>query len=136
LRIFSETVHPDRISEILGLAPTETTPRNPESKYRVRRENHLWRWTTLDAIDSQDNLVHLAAIFAKLSGKNQALDELRALGCEIDISNFWDSTGQGGPFLDRATISALNDLGLEIWWDIYFADPSEQEDASESGVVV
>ena len=96
----------------------------------------MWRWTTYGSVDSQDNLVHLAAIFAVLSGKSPALNELRALGCEIDISNFWDSTGQGGPFLDRAAIAALNELGLEIWWDVYFADASEQEDAIKSGVGV
>jgi hypothetical protein len=32
------------------------------------------------------------------------------------------SSGQGGPFLDSRMISALNHLGLDIWWDVYFGD--------------
>ena len=115
LRLFSDDVHPDRVTELLGISPTETIPRDPAGKYRVRRENHLWRLE---------------------SRKRAALDELRSLGCEIDIVNYFVSSGQGGPELDAPTIDALSQLRLPIWWDIYFGDESEYSDKAKPSVGV
>jgi hypothetical protein len=125
LRIFSDDLHPDRITEILGVQATDPAPRDLERKYRPRREHHMWRWRSRTSVDSKNNLDHVASITALLSGKRSSLDELRSLGCEIDIINYWVSSGDGGPGLDHASIAALNDLGLSISWDIYFGETSE-----------
>lgn len=120
LRIFSTDVHPDEISAVLGITATRTIPRDPGSKYRTRRENHAWFWETRDLVKSADNAEHIAAIIRQLDGRADVLQTLRDRGCEIDISNYWDSDGQGGPYLDVDLIGDLHRLGLPIGWDIYF----------------
>jgi hypothetical protein len=135
LRIFSADLHPDRISEILGVPATESTPRDLDSKYRPRREGHLWRWSSRGSVDSKDNLDHLSSITALLSSRQGPLDELRSLGCEVDISNYWVSSGDGGPRLDHTALGALSKLGLSIWWDIYFGEASEYGTELDPGIV-
>ena len=125
LRIFSELLHPNEISELLGLEATDTIPLNPESKYRVRRETNYWGWNSRTVVSSTDNLEHVAAITQRLSGKRALLDQLREKGCEIDICCYWVSSGQGGPLVDRSMLAALSQLDLEIWWDVYFGEESE-----------
>ena len=136
LRIFSDDVHPERITELLGISPTETIPRDPSGKYRVRREKHLWRLQSRGAVASRDNLEHIGWILGRIAGKRAALDELRSIGCEIDVVNYFVSSGQGGPELDTPTIDALSQLGLSIWWDVYFGEESEYSDETKPGVGV
>ncbi len=130
LRIFSKSVHPDEVSKILGVQATDPRPKQPDSKYRSRRENHFWRWCSSTTLQSLDGLEHIRAITSLLEGKEQQLQQLREAGCEIDVCCFRVSTGQGGPSLDVPTLAALAHLGLEIWWDIYFGDPDEYESAA------
>jgi hypothetical protein len=72
----------------------------------------------------------------RIAGKRAALDELRSLGCEIDVVNYFVSSGQGGPELDTSTIDTLSQLGLSIWWDVYFGEESEYSDETRPGVGV
>ncbi len=50
------------------------------------------------------------------------------MGCQTDICNYWVSNGQGGPSLDVEMLGALHDLGLPIWFDMYFEREDETED--------
>ena len=127
LRIFSEDVHPDEMSSILGVSASRTIPHDPSAKYRVRREMHYWVWQTKN-LDSTDNEQHLAAIIEKFRDRSDALEALRDKGCQTDISNYWVSNGQGGPMLELEMMAALCELGLPIWWDMYFED----DDGTES----
>ena len=127
LRIFSADLHPDEIGEILGIEPTKTIPRDPASKYRPRRECNFWSWETRDRVQSTDNAEHLAAIIKQLEGHSAALQKLRDMGCQTDISNYWVSNGQGGPSLDVEMMGVLHELGLSIWWDMYFGSEEEHE---------
>lgn len=120
LRIFSQTMHPDEISQRLTLDATRARPIDPESKYRPRRENNFWAWSTREKVESTDGLEHIKAIVQALAGKEQNLDALRDAGCEIDVSCYWLSSGQGGPYLDTSTLADLSRLQLSIWWDVYF----------------
>ena len=130
LRIFSDSMHPDEIERILAIPGTKKIPRDPSSPYRPRRETNLWEWCTREIMDSTDNSAHLAALIDRLVPRGHALGELRARGCQTDICNYWVSSGQGGPWLDIGTMRTLVDLGLPIWWDVYFAD--EQEYAGDA----
>lgn len=47
---------------------------------------------------------------------------LQARGCEIDITNYWVSGGQGGPWLMPCQMLKLGALNIDIWWDIYFSE--------------
>jgi len=39
----------------------------------------------------------------------------------VDLCVRWDSGGQGGPTLSPSQMGALAELGIELWFDIYFA---------------
>lgn len=120
LRVFSKVVHPDDITEILGVVPTGFRPIDPNSKYKNQREFHLWKYTTEKLSDSIDNLKHLELILSALNGKEQQMKILNDQFCVKDIFCFWDSTGQGGPSLSVELMEQLVRYGLEISWDIYF----------------
>ena len=128
LRVFSVDHHPDEIGKILGMEATDTHPRDPNSKYRPRRESHFWSWETRDHVESTDNVEHLAAIISQLDGRSDALQKLRDMGCQTDICNYWVSNGQGGPSLDVEMMGRLHELRLPIWWDMYFEAESEREE--------
>jgi hypothetical protein len=128
LRIFSESVSPEEIGRILGILGTKTRPRNPESRYRHQRESHYWAWCSAENLNSTDGLEHVRSVIERVSDKNLQLQQLRALGCELDVCCYWVSDGQGGPMLDVNSLFNLSRLGLEIWWDIYLGEKSEYID--------
>ena len=125
-RIFSKDIAPDVIGKRLGLDATEMIPLDPNSRYRPRRENHFWSWTTEKKISSSDNSDHIWVIINLLAGKENLLSELRKDGCSTDVYCYWVSNGQGGPLLDLKIMESLLKLGLEIAWDIYFEDEAEK----------
>jgi hypothetical protein len=129
LRILSPTLVPAQIGAALGIEPTRVAARDPSSRYRPRREHHFWAWSSEGQVDSLDGLVHVRAVLDLLQGREQALAELRRAGCELDVSCYWVSSGQGGPALDLDAMTRLAGLGLEIWWDVYFGDAREDEAA-------
>ena len=120
LRVFSEDVEPAKIGEVLGLEATDSIPRDLNSKYKPRREAHYWAWESRNKIESTDNAKHIAEIIKLLEGRSAALEKLREMGCQTDISNYWVGNGQGGPSLDVEMLGALHKLRLPIWWDTYF----------------
>ena len=120
LRVFSESLSRDRISEVLGVNATGGHEKDPSAKSRSKRESSYWCWTTKGALETADNSAHIDQIINKFQDKEHALRELREQGCETDICSFLVTTGQGGPELELSTMASLNKLGLPIWWDIYF----------------
>ena len=102
---------------------------DPDSRYRNRREQHFWSWSTFERNDSTDHIDHLNQIFEQLEGKCSVLESLRNDGCKTTISCYWDSNGQGGPWLDLVQIKQLAEFGLDIWWDIYFVQSDESTGA-------
>lgn len=122
LRICSKNVHPDEITEKLGMVPSSTRPIDPESKYEHQRNFHLWAYTTKDISDSTENVEHLEIILSTLKGKSNQIGSLRSIGCDADIFCYWDSTGQGGPSISVELMKELVEFGLGVSWDIYFND--------------
>ena len=129
LCIYSKMLRPERISSVLRIEPTRTVDLDPGSNYRSRREHNLWVWSTKDVVDSTDHIVHLNQLFNTLSGREDALEELRDSGCSMQVGCYWDSDGQGGPWLDLPTIQSLSNYKLEIWWDVYFVREDSSDDA-------
>ncbi len=125
LRVFTESLDSEAVEKILGIAATRTRARDERSAMHGQRESHFWSWSTEGLVESLDGLDHIQAITTTFANKRAQLDDLRARGCEIDICCYWVSSGQGGPNLDAAALEALNRLGLEIWWDVYFGKKSE-----------
>lgn len=129
LRVFSDKMTPEDIDEALGIVATDRVPIDPGSKYRDRREYHYWSWSTENRLESLDNLDHVHELLKLLEGKKPALDYLKARGCDIDVWCLMVTSGQGGPFLDVAALTALAHFELEIAWDIYFAREDEFNEA-------
>ena len=132
LLIYSDSMPPAAISAELGIQSTREFARDPSSRYKPNREHNFWSWTTQELVASTDFSDHLRAIFDQLAGKSSALANLQLAGCETRISCYWDSDGQGGPWLDLRIIEELARLRLEIWWDIYFVDTASPDGAEMS----
>lgn len=133
LRVFSQTIHPDEISRVLGFSASKAIPLNPDSRYRARREYHFWKWSSDTELQSGiDNIEHIRTVVRRLAGKERQLDQLRDMGCEVDIGCYWVSDGQGGPYLDTATLTELARLKLEIWWDVYFSEVAGHARAADA----
>ena len=127
LRVFSQATRPVEIGRILGVEATRISPIDSESKYRNRRENHFWAWSSDSIVQSLDSLEHVRAVISLLQDKETELAQLREAGCDIDVCCYWVSSGQGGPFLDNHALTGLARLGLEIWWDVYFGKEEDYE---------
>ena len=116
---------PGEIEVALDIEATKAYLRDPSSKYRPRREWNSWQLCSENHVYSNDNSEHIHWILDNLHGKEKALEELRSKECSIVLTNFWDSTGQGGPSLNIKTMESLVRFGLPISWDIYFDEENE-----------
>ncbi len=128
LRVFSDTVSPDEITTLLRVEPT-TAFRMGESHAggRLKRKENGWFYCTKDMCDSRDTRLHIDLILAAFEGRKDAVEQLRIHGCEIDITSYWVSSGQGGPWLMPQQMLKLGDLGIGVWWDVYFPGESETD---------
>lgn len=123
LRVFSEKSTAAEIAAVLGLPATESFSRGDffGSKGQTRRHSG-WLLSTQGLVTSRDGRRHLAWLLDRLRNKNEALESLRKSGADLDISCYYLSVGQGGPIMSSAQMLELGQLGLDVWWDMYF-DP-------------
>jgi len=121
LCIFSDAVDPAEISATLGVMATSSFKKGePYSKGRLQRKANGWFYSTKGSVRSKDTRRHIDFILKALDSKETAIGTLRQKGCKMDISSYWVSIGQGGPTLRPHQMTKLGNLGIEIWWDIYF----------------
>ena len=133
LRVFSKNNAPGRNWPRPGRRGHADQARSDsESKYRNRRENHFWAWSSDSVVQSLDGMEHVRVI-SLLQDKEHELARLREAGCDIDVCCYWVSSGQGGPFLDNQALTSLARLGLEIWWDVYFGKEQDYEESPVTG---
>jgi len=125
LRIFCEGVTASDITNFLGVVPTKSFEKGESHSHTLRRRTNGWFLSTQDLSDSKDTRYHIDLILGFLEGKAGAIDELRARGCEIDITSYWVSSGQGGPELRPDQMVKLGAMGITVWWDVYFRRSSE-----------
>jgi hypothetical protein len=125
LRIYSDSTDPDTITKTLGLTPTKSFVKGEFDGNGRRRKFHAWFLSTQNLSDSRDTRYHMDVLITALEGKTDAIQELQARGCDLDISSYWVSEGQGGPEITPAQMLKLGAMGLRVWWDIYFSDKNE-----------
>ena len=127
LCIFSDDLDPEQITATLGATPTRSFRKGePYNKGRLHRKANGWFYSTKELVQSKDTRRHIDQILKALESKEDALKTLRQQGCEMDISSYWASaSSQGGPALWPCQMVKLGNLGIEIWWDIYF-DPETE----------
>ncbi len=132
LRIFSDDIPPDEITKHLQIEPTESFRKGEShSLGKLKRKANGWFYSTSELSSSKDNRRHIDLILAILDGKVDSVQKLHSEGCRIDITTYWVSVGQGGPWLMPQQMLKLGTLGIEVWWDIYF----ESEDAANPKAV-
>lgn len=118
LRIYPGEVAPERVTERLGLDPSET-----QRTTRAGRPLNGWFLSTEGAVQSRDLRSHLDWLLDRLEGSGAALRELVQAGAKVDVSCYWLSAGgHGGPTLTPRQMARLAELQLDCWFDVYFAD--------------
>jgi hypothetical protein len=126
LRILSDDVLPEQITEVLGIQPTKAFRKGePHSGGKLLRKMNGWFYSTKNLSTSRDSRRHLDMILNALNCKEQQIKNLQARGCRTDITSYWVSCGQGGPWLMPAQMLRLGTLNIDIWWDIYFSSEGE-----------
>lgn len=122
LRIYSDTIIPEEITNFLQFQPTESVTKG--DVYGINSKNVLeingWFFTSEGFVDSKDCRRHFDFLADKIMPIKNELKALQNKDCEIDISCFWSSeNGQGGPTLSPKQLKKLAELELEIWFDVY-----------------
>jgi hypothetical protein len=126
LRVFSDDLAPEEISRVLQIEPTESfRTGDAHSQGKLRRKANGWLYSTQKICDSKDTRRHIDTILSKLEGKQDVVASMQSQGCKFDITSYWVSTGQGGPWLMPQQMLKLGRLGIEVWWDIYFSDEDQ-----------
>ena len=126
LRVFSDAIAPDEITNLLQIEPTDTFRKGDSHALgKLQRKTNGWFYSTEKLSSSKDTRHHIDLILATLDGKVDSVKKLRLKGCEIDITSYWVSTGEGGPWLMSQQMLKLGTLGIDVWWDIYFAGEDE-----------
>jgi len=121
LRIFSDVVLPGTVSSLLGLQATESFAKGEMyGKQQRMRTYNAWQLSTLGHVVSRDSRRHLDWLLDRLEDRRDSLADLRLKGCEIDVTCYWVSIGQGGPIIGPEQMKRLAELNLEVWWDVYF----------------
>ncbi|MCQ8233626.1 DUF4279 domain-containing protein [Pectobacterium carotovorum] len=126
LAIYPGEMHPDNISELLNIEPTERFVAGDEitnSIGRTRKVNiSSWFLSSENNVDSKDLRTHIDWVIDKLNGSHSGLRELQSTsGVKMSLRCvWWSATGHSGPVLWPEQMKALADLDLECAFDIYF----------------
>jgi hypothetical protein len=126
LRVFSDDICPEEITNLLRIEPTLAFRKgDAHARGKLQRKANGWLYSTKKLCSSQDTRRHIDLILAALDGKADSVKKLQLKGCKIDISSYWVSRGQGGPWLMPEQMLKLGTLGIGVWWDIYFESEDE-----------
>src|SRR5687768_8907580 len=99
-RISSDTISPDEITKLLQIQPTNRFQKgDSNSQGKLKRKTNGWFYSTEKLSPSKDTRRHMDLILNALDGREEAVKKLHLDGCKIDITTYWVSVGQGGPWL-------------------------------------
>lgn len=121
LRIRSEGLTVEQMTDLLGLAPS---PRRPVPKPRKPRPWHAWGLSSHGEVVSSDCRRHVDWILDCGTRHAQALADLKQVGAVLDIACFWLARPcEGGPALPARQMRRLAALQVDyLWWDLYRED--------------
>jgi hypothetical protein len=123
LRVFSDSLAPEEITKALQIEPTRSFRKgDSHSQGKLQRKANGWFYSTQKLCASKDTRRHIEIILAALEGQAESTQVIQHQGCQVDITSYWVSTGQGGPGLMPEQMLKLGRLGISIWWDVYFPD--------------
>lgn len=125
LRVMGETLEPDVVTAALGIEPTRTQFKGTvglHSALKRPMKYSGWFLQSDEQVSSRDARRHFDWLLNQLQGKQNVLARLREDGNLVDICCRWDSAGHGGPTLNPEHLNQLGTLGVELWFDVYFAE--------------
>ena len=140
LRVYHDRADPATVSAAFDLEPTDSQRVGEAHIWRGRTRVYRlsgWFFCSKDRVESYDSARHLDWLLRQLEQRRTAVDTLRADGWRMDLCCLWDSHyGHGGPTLSPELLRRLADLGVELWFDVYFhgaydaIEESKQHDAT------
>jgi len=130
LRIHCGQLSPIRVTEILGLEPTESVKKGVAGKPNklglspIGKVN-LWMLDSEGHVDSLDLRDHIDWLLDRIESSSSNLLALRAQGVVMDVwTIWWSKNGDGGPTIWPSQMRrlALLDLELSIGFSFYGND--------------
>jgi hypothetical protein len=124
LRIYRDDLDPNSVTRLLGVEPTRTQVKGwsctGASGRTFTPEVGGWFLSTKGQVESKDVCRHLDWLAAKLAGRDDALQLLRAEGHRMDVFCYWLSAeGHGGPMLSPEIMRRFGELELQVGFDVY-----------------
>ncbi|UCP81808.1 DUF4279 domain-containing protein [Pectobacterium versatile] len=126
LLIYPGKMHPDEVSAMLSIEPTQKNIIGDRKKNSLGRTREVkisgWFLSSEDFISSKNLRDHIDWIVAKLDASREDLKKLQNTpGVKMTLSCvWWSAVGHSGPVLWPEQMKALADLDLECAFDIYF----------------
>lgn len=122
LRIFSESMHPDEISAVLGIPPTRVIAKGPHTG-RVSGLTHVTRihaWLLTVSGGEDDIEAQLTRTLDLIESRHQEIQQLQQC-CRLDvfIGSFLDESGQGSIGLSSAVMGRFSRAGVDVVFDVY-----------------
>jgi len=130
LCIYHDTVEPPEVSSALGIKPSGFVrrgdthgPGNRAATYKING----WFLSSENSVSSQDSLRHIEWLLALVEPRRSELRTLRDQGHQMLISCYWlSASGHGGPTLTPDVMRRVAELGLDLWFDVYFGGTDEE----------
>ncbi|UUE40834.1 DUF4279 domain-containing protein [Pectobacterium aroidearum] len=126
LSIYPGEMHPDNISRLLNIEPTEKFIVGDEITNSLGRTRKVkissWFLSSEKNVKSKDLREHIDWVIDKLSASRSGLRKLQSTsGVQMTLRCvWWSAHGEGGPVLWPEQMKALADLDLECSLNIYF----------------
>jgi hypothetical protein len=138
VRIYSGAMHPRKVTEFLGLAPTgqaaigETSAPNSLGLTNAGKING-WFLSSEGHVESNDVRHHLDWLLAKLEPKGEALRQLQEYpGIRMSVNcPWWSRYGDGGPTLWPEQMRTLAALNLECSFDFAYYGPDRASQSDQ-----
>lgn len=114
--------NPNAITDNLGVKPSRMQVKGETRKGKVKNWPTAWFLETSEQVRSNDARRHIDWLLEQVQDNSDYIKQLQDSGCEVHIFCFWESAyGHGGPMLDHDIVKRIADLGIGIYFDIYFA---------------
>jgi hypothetical protein len=124
LRLYHSEARPEAVSSALGIEPSDVQHAGDtyQGSGRIRTKKLSgWFLSSEADVSSFDLSKHIQYILGRLSGKEQIIARLIGEGWRADIACMWDSAyGHGGQTLPPDLLRRLGEVGVEVWFDVYF----------------
>jgi hypothetical protein len=134
LAIYGEQLDPAEITQLLKLKPTRCHRKGEAITTAPATRSHkvstgAWLLTSENHVNNAVFEEHLSWLLNVLSEKQQALEQVQKLGCNVQVRCGWHAASSNTvPELSVDVMSRLVQLNLPILFDIYFSGPSLEEE--------